>query len=429
MKQLFKTTLLAATIAATCGTAVAGDVTTTKSTFSNEGLSVLAATATVSTNALTYTMNAEYIEGDKVTVDVTAGLLNSKFVWPPSVDVWDTKGVKIAVLSRTNSLADSVKYRLGAKVSGSITTGAQVNFGALTLNATALAAGNASVSFTSLEFGGSTTDIIDGGAGNSKVIADTKTQLTAIKIGTKLDGIIDVKQERKAFLGELNDSFGFTIGNDTTLAGAAAFTSSTVVMNVNSGDGLSYSSANGTTTYDKDTALLTVTYAGGVTNDTITITPPTGSKAQIITPQSFNATASYVWGAGATATSFALGNAAAGAWTLNGAMVNIPYMPYSPSASQIMYISNEGNQAGDIVVTAFDDKGNLWDLGVVGQANAKTVTKAAPLIEAKLKDEGFTGGKLSITITVNAPSEDITVYASYNNGSVRGFVNTDQYKE
>jgi hypothetical protein len=50
------------------------------------------------------------------------------------------------------------------------------------------------------------------------------------------------------------------------------------------------------------------------------------------------------------------------------------------------------------------------------------------LVGNALKAKGFEAGKLSITVTVNAPSDDITVYASYNANGIRGFVNTDQYK-
>ena len=429
MKQLLKTTLLAATIAATCGSAVAGTITTTKSTYSTEGLSVLASTATITTNNLMYTLGANYIAGDKLNVSVTAGALATGFSFPSEItSVTTGTGGGTIVFSRINTTADSAKYRVASITSGMTSTGAVLDFKALSLKASAVATGAVSATFVSTEFGGSATDIIDSGTGNTKTVADTKSQLTAIAAGTKLDAIIDVKQERKAFLVGLNDEVKFTIGDDTTLSGAAAWTSSTVVMTVKGGESLTFGSSKGTTAFNKDTNLLTVSYTGGVTNDTITLTPATGTKAVALEPQSFDMTANYVFGAGATAKSFALGNTAAGEWKLNGAMVNIPYMPYSPSASQIMYITNSGSQTGDIVVNAFDEKGNSWPLGVVGQAKGNTVTKITELVRKALAEEGFTAGKLSITITVNAPAEDITVYAAYNAGSVRGFVNTSQYK-
>ena len=63
MNQLFKTTLLAAAIAATCGTAVAGTVAVTKQVHSSEGLTGV--TANQTSGAITYTLGAAYKEGDK----------------------------------------------------------------------------------------------------------------------------------------------------------------------------------------------------------------------------------------------------------------------------------------------------------------------------------------------------------------------------
>ena len=62
-------------------------------------------------------------------------------------------------------------------------------------------------------------------------------------------------------------------------------------------------------------------------------------------------------------------------------------------------------------------------------AAANKVTKITKLVNDGLLAAGFNGTKASITVTVNAPDSDITVYAGYNvGGSDRGFVNTSQYK-
>ena len=178
--------------------------------------------------------------------------------------------------------------------------------------------------------------------------------------------------------------------------------------------------------------MLTVGYTGMVTNDMITFTAPSGSSAVVLETQKFTADFAYNYSsAGAVAGSYAFGGVVhnAGEWTLNGAIVNVPYMPYGPNASQILYVTNTGVQAGDITATAFDDQGNTFDLGKIAVANAKSVTKIAPELNAKLAAAGFKGTRLSITVTVNSPEDDITVYASYNiGGSDRGFVETSQYK-
>jgi hypothetical protein len=105
-------------------------------------------------------------------------------------------------------------------------------------------------------------------------------------------------------------------------------------------------------------------------------------------------------------------------------------MPYGPSVSQILYVTNTGSQEGDIFVTAFDDSGMMYDLGNIKTATKNSVTKITAEVGNALAAQGFDGsGKVSLTVTVNAPDSDITVYASYNvGGSDRGYVNTDQYK-
>lgn len=108
----------------------------------------------------------------------------------------------------------------------------------------------------------------------------------------------------------------------------------------------------------------------------------------------------------------------------------VPYMPYSNNASQIMYLSRvpvkwvgEGSTTGDITVKAYDEQGRPWDLGTVGTAGMG-VTKVASLIGAKLQTLGFNGGKLTIGITVGNP-QNVFAYASYNAGSIRGFVDVE----
>jgi hypothetical protein len=111
----------------------------------------------------------------------------------------------------------------------------------------------------------------------------------------------------------------------------------------------------------------------------------------------------------------------------------IPYMPYSPNASQIMYLSQapadwivagvteNPAETNDVTVEAIDDKGNVWPLGVVGSVTPGKVLKLTSIIEKKLQAAGFTAGKLAIGITMGKPA-NVYMYASYNAGSIRGFV-------
>jgi len=110
----------------------------------------------------------------------------------------------------------------------------------------------------------------------------------------------------------------------------------------------------------------------------------------------------------------------------------IPYMPYSATASQLIYVSNNpaswfgGTAVGasSVNVEAVDDSGNSYDLGVVATAPAGQVTKLHSLIDSALGAAGFTSGKLSLRITLTNP-EYAFVYASYNSGSVRAYVEVE----
>ena len=142
-----------------------------------------------------------------------------------------------------------------------------------------------------------------------------------------------------------------------------------------------------------------------------------------LSPQSFGAEYEFSYGTDdSTVIPFA-----AGRWTINGALVFVPYMPYGDSITQIVYIANRGGQDGTISVRAFDEAGERYDFGV-GVVQAGTVRKLAQELLDGLTLGGFTApGKVAFEITVTAPDKDIDVYSAYNvGGSDRGTVVNSQ---
>ncbi|MCJ8267932.1 MAG: hypothetical protein MJK04_00845 [Psychrosphaera sp.] len=457
MKQLLKTTLLAAAIAATCGNAVAGDVSVMKQVHSTEGLNGV--TANQQSKEISYKLGAAYREGDKITLTfpdgalaTTGNVFASVINMPPINTATEANAIAGLTLGLLNSDANSVTYRVTKltlphnddKVNTPVewqngsTLGAVLGTSANPLNvwytAASVKAGAVTVTVSSQTTAG---DILDSAGTRTATIAEAKSQFGSAKMLSMFSNVIDVSTARLSFVGTNTDTMKFEITNrdSTCWMNLATVNTSNATVYGTPGKmtGLLGTNFNtgGTKTFTANEAKLAISYAGMVTNDTIVFTAPAAKDAIVLEVQSFNTDLVYNWSsAGAVAgnTPIATG-LASGAWTLNGATVNIPYMPYGVNASQIMYISNTGSQAGDILVTAFDENGREYNLGTVGIANKKTVTKIASMIGPKLIDAGFNGTKLSITITVNAPSADITVYASYNiGGSDRGFVNTDQYK-
>jgi hypothetical protein len=63
-----------------------------------------------------------------------------------------------------------------------------------------------------------------------------------------------------------------------------------------------------------------------------------------------------------------------GAPTLAGVKIFVSYMPYSPNASQIMYLTNEGTSDSKIYVKCFDESGKEYDLGEVGVAASSGIS-------------------------------------------------------
>lgn len=453
MKQTFKTTLLAASLAAAMGSAVAGTMVVDMQTHSVEGLKSY--TAAQTSNAIKYTLGTGYLAGDKITftysADVLKGVTPTSSITVSKIDSDDVKVAKVGLAMSRIAFGDNyVTYRVTnveqpKKADGSTphsetfdTTGIIIDLGTVSYAPSVIADG-ASLKVTASSQD-ATGDVIDNSGTLSAVIAQSKSQFTGKTTVSGFDATINVSAMRKAFVSGTTDTASFTYAptNTTGWLNLATVNSTTATIAGEKGKMTSLTKAEfasaqaGTVTLDVENALLTVAYTGTITTDTITFTPPTGDKAVVLEAQDFTASLAYGYTSKGSATGSVdvAKNASAGSWDLNGATVNIPYMPYGPNASQIVYVSNDSDQDADITVTVFDDKGNLYDLGALQiKAGKKRVTKIAPEINDRLRAAGFNGTKASITITVNAPDSDVTVYASYNvGGADRGYINTDQYK-
>lgn len=482
MKQLFKKTLLAATVAATCGAANAGTIAVTKQVHSKEGLSGV--TASQTSNNITYTLGATYREGDKLTLTLPTGTLNKTNPADgfPSVVVMDaintgddrpdgtvaTDSTVIAGLTwgllnanldvdvdDKGTLYDQVTYRVTALTLPQDASNVDIDNGSTVGGVIGIDTHNLVISYNPqvlltsaidvmISSQTSAGDVLDNTGTRNATIAEAKSQFGALTVGTKFNGIIDVEQSRLQFTTGTTDSMTYTIANPDISGwlNQATVTSAKAVVYGEAGKQTGLKAANwasaggvgnpgGVVTYTEASAKVEVAYTDAVTNDTVNFTAPATADGVVLEAQDFTTDFTYTYdssgGTKNVAHSVATG-ADSGEWELNGATVNIPYMPYSATASQIIYVTNASSLAGDITATAFDDKGNMYDLGKIGTAAGKSIQKVTAQVNQALGAKGFTGGKVSITITVNVPAEDVTVYASYNAGSVRGFVNTDQYK-
>jgi hypothetical protein len=432
MKQIFKKTILAAAIAGLSNYAVAGEVLNDTLEYSTEGLKTLAPDAEKTIESVVYELGANYIASDEITITFSpAGSLSSFDADGYIIAEGDVEGdsITFSLLSQTD---DSVTFRVTAVTDNYDTTGTEVDFGAALLNVSSILADDVSVTYSSIK-AGSDAAFDEGSEGsNTGVLTSTASQISAITVTDKFDQVIDVDYGRTEFESSGEDSMTFVIENDTSLEDPAEFTSTYVeieIQTIEDGEDLSFVSLNGEADYDD--GVLTVDYEGAVTTDTIRIEVDPTSNTPLVA-QAFSVSADY-FDAEADEEgedTFSAGeDVPAGEWTLNGNVVNIPYMPFAPGISQILYVTNSGDFDGGVYVTAYDEDGTEYDLGMVATAGASSVTKITAQVKDALAAEGFEKGKLSIDVTVNAPDGDITVQAAYNIGSDRGFVITDQYKK
>ena len=112
----------------------------------------------------------------------------------------------------------------------------------------------------------------------------------------------------------------------------------------------------------------------------------------------------------------------AGSWTLNGFQAFLPYMPYDPSISQVIYVVNRGSQSGALIVDWVDQNGNSESLGTVATLGPNTTLSIGPVINAALPMAQRTSGRLGLTITANVPAADVQINAQYNASGNRAFI-------
>lgn len=281
---------------------------------------------------------------------------------------------------------------------------------------------------------------------SSGVVASYVTQFTSTT--SKLDATIDVTEDREKFTdGTSVDTFAIiTKGKAVDLrpATAVAYKQAYTVYGDFSfldadGDGKvdSGNSVKNTTdvTFAKDFQSFTFTAANvssitgaAAQTDTDTFTITTDGKRALPT-SAF--TASYKLGykdATATATEYAATDLSLGAWGLNGTTVNVPYIPVGyETLSANLEISNTSAVDGEISLSAVDNMGVSH--GIVKLAKVATKKSVTKVSEADIVAAfGLTTGtKLSLDVTVNAPS-GITVYPYYRENDVRVSLPTSQYR-
>ncbi len=425
---------------------------------SDEWLQTADSTDTVLGDVLTVVLGAEYAVSDTVTIAFSGSALEAGILSSIAVPVTATvSGITLGLLS---SDADEARYRITAidPATPPTTVGAVVPValaGVLTFDAQKVdAAGTVVVTYSAAI---STGDALDtkGGPDPGPCTTATCNTIDYITTGTQFDddvdpefdGVIDVDDNRETFEGDvdIDDMTVTTIDN-----GAADFDESAALVDydvVVSGD-FSFlidddpltpelepiagvialaGCTGGTAAVTVTDVSFTCTNTGGYTltvdlTDNVSGDPPAPA---ILNSTAFSVTVDANFtGIGGAATKLIL-SGSAGAWTLNGFQSFLPYVPYGPGISQVIYLVNRGLKSGDVVVDWVDGNGNTGTLGVIATLGITTTLSIGPTIQAALPAAQSTNGRLGLTVTANVPKNDVQINSQYNGSGNRACIDQD----
>lgn len=414
-------------------------------TYSKEGLSLTTA-AGVALPDITVTFGNNLTYQD----DILITLPGTVSVAPGNLAGLVTCAPASSAVGYVTTVAGGWNFRV-TSVTG-VNLGDACTFTGLQVTPASLATATGEIDYKALRF--QTGQLVD--AANTKNAIQVKSQF-AITTQQKLNGIIDVNNDRKQFAvletvapgaaaapaGYLNDTLNFTTTVD---GGGLVFTAPTVAPTATqleiAGDfAWVDGSDTGSTCEVAEFGAVLNGYAGWTVSNTSTCaklvlnqTYPLATNTTVmlgfidvpgtrtLNPTDFTGKATWNYTlTGGSATGATTYDWDPGAWTINGAQVYIQYMPYGTNISRIIYAANSGVQNGLVDATIYYN-GNTYNCAL-GAAPAKTVTELSGPVNTCVANAGITSGKVAILLTFTAPDKDIEVYSAYNvGGNDRGTV-------
>lgn len=460
---MLKKSLIALAIAAASTSAFAADVMTESVVFSNQGTSAKLS----ATQAIEVKLNAEYKVDDIITLEFTGGdidltaaagitleaemfdLGNSAATPPVPADTM-VLGILDVTANKIVARVTSIDYN-GQNTDSTkkaTLTFANVKF----KNSSILASSKLSVKYSAQTSTGITLDSAKGpeDIGNTATLVTTADQFVG-KVVAQLDAVIDVNTQRLDFYNEVANEVKdvLTLSTSTAVdsdADPILFANPAVVKSVtytvkgnfaflgdvdattNVVDTAAVKASAGTVTVYADHIEVATTVLGS-TSITIDVSGTDADALKADSPiatQEFTATAVIgyedTFTTPAKGTFNALTNAVAGEWTLNGALVHVPFMPFRDGYSPIVNVSNTSTQDGDIEVVVYAAD-NAWAAPKSYMLSVPAKAQAQTNITTALRNAGIKGD-VAFDIIVNAPKDDIQVSALYYNAGDRAVMNT-----
>lgn len=427
------------------------DIYVSKQGIVASGITAIDGTAAAAGD-ITVTLKSEYKIDDIITFTLTGGKLESTTAPVTVATVLGGGTMTLGLLDKTD---DKLVFRVTDLVLGTNNTtigGTLTLTGLVFTNASIIESGAVSVTYSAATANGIVLDRDDKGSNTAKLF--TVADEYAAKVAEKFDAVIDVNTKRLSFVDPADSSKNVVIDQialstlvqtkdgDTTIA-AFQQAAKTPVVNYkvfgdfsfldtdSTKDGIQVDAAkitlgNATAKYFADHIELKATAALTPVTMQLNVSGDVATASDVaIAAQSFKATSTVDFESAAGAVKgqvTLLNNSSAGEWTLNGALVHVPFMPFRDGYSPIVNVSNTSTQDGDIEVVVYAAD-NAWvapksyTLSVPAKAQAQTNITTA------LRNAGIKGD-VAFDIIVNAPKDDIQVSALYYNAGDRAVMNT-----
>jgi hypothetical protein len=210
------------------------------------------------------------------------------------------------------------------------------------------------------------------------------------------------------------DEFGATSEVVTiTVAGDFSFADGSGNFSVNNGASVALNKDAGTLTITDPTSDL-----NGVGGVAIYDIQYTNGDGDVMSPGSYTVTAKVAYteaDVDDTLGSVSFGPVSGGEFTLNGSSTRFPsYLHGYSFVSNNIWVNNSGMQNGDVTIEGYDKSGNAFGPMVVTTSGAESITSIGGAIDKGLRVMGVAPGRIDLTVTINAPDNDIVIDAVAN---------------
>jgi hypothetical protein len=437
MKKVFKASLVAASMAVAFS-ASAAQIISTPLKLSAEGIQagVTGITTTTANFNFDVKVDAVHPSGSEIVLTFTDGL--------------DLDGVTAGVCAAPAAgltVCGDVEFNVG---NGNFTfdnVTVDDEEGTLTFNVqlgnaiTAQSAFRVAVANATLE--GAVTATYASSIGGTPIETTTKALTETVSqfsyaVETKLDAVIERPVTRAEFIdGTTEDTLVLTVRNNTDLLLAATAGDATLELagnfkdaNVGDWDAVGVAGAvNAAENLVTFTVPAATMFAGAPAEEEVEINFSAATPTDGLLATGFALTVKQDIGAAAPVTYVTAADA--GKWSIDAAVINVPYLPvgYAQFSGNVEVANLSGADA-EVIVEAVGKTGVKYGPVVLAKKAAKGAVTT--VFEGDLMSAfGLAKGdneKLSVTFSIDADIGDITLAPYYREGSARINVISDQYK-